>query len=101
MAQLLDELRKLLGDPTKTLMAPIKPEYFDSIVKVTRSIGGFNMVNVEGESLVSFKTPSLPLKIGYAILKCMQIIKSGCAECIGDGNQFCVSFTIWNGIQKL
>ena len=93
LARVLVELWKLSEEPRKTLLDFIKPCYFDNFVEVTRSLGGFSMVNVEGESIAGFKTPSLPLKIGYALQKCTQIkkgigIKSGNSALVTDAEKF-------------
>ena len=45
-------------------------QYFDDIVDVMTQLGGYSIINAEGKSVASFKTPSFPLKIGLALEKC-------------------------------
>lgn len=53
----------------------MEPTYFDEIVKVTKELAGYNPTNVDGEYLPSFKTPSVPLKVGYALKSLILLMK--------------------------
>ena len=38
-------------------------------------LGGYSMVDAEGDTVASFNKPSLPLKMGYTLDKCVQLVK--------------------------
>ena len=42
-------------------------QYFDNIVDATKQLHDCSMINAEGESVVSVKTPSFILKIALAL----------------------------------
>ena len=58
-----------------TMKNLICPEYFDSVVSLTKAIGGFKLETKEGEPIPSFTTPSIPLKVGYTISKCAELLR--------------------------
>ena len=75
LARLLLCMRKKLTKPELCLEDVLKPDYFDPIVEATKEVGGYTMINNEGEIVPSFSTPSLPLLIGYALEKCVSLYR--------------------------
>ena len=75
LARLLLCLRTKLSKPKLTMKEMISPLNFDNIVEATKEIGGFTMVNSEGEFVPSFATPSVPLMLGYALEKCVSLYR--------------------------
>ena len=73
LARLVLKMRKGKDD-NLSLSDIIKPEHFDAIVDATKELAGFEMVNNEGEFVPVFKTPSLPLLVGYVIEKCASLM---------------------------
>ena len=66
LGRLLLQIRSQTGqnDGLKYFM---KPQHFDQFIVAAKHLGGFHISNDVGENVASFDTPSLPLKIGYAI----------------------------------
>ena len=50
----------------------LDPQYFYDIVDATKQLGGYSMINAEGESVASLKTLSLT---GLALEKCATLLK--------------------------
>ena len=69
--RLLLSLREETDKNEFSLTDFIDTEYFDTFIKCTRIIAGFSLVNGDGENIASFTTPSLALKIGYTLEKCL------------------------------
>ena len=84
MARLLKVLRQNTSKENGSMMEYIQPQYFDEIVNATKILGEYQMSTTEGEAISMFKTPALPLKIGYTFDKCVQIFKG---ISIKKGNQ--------------
>lgn len=74
LARLLLTMRKLTDQKELTLSEALKPESFDDVIKSTKELGGFKMVNNDGEIMPKFDTPSLPLLVGYAMEKCASLL---------------------------
>jgi len=76
LARLVLRLRAELAEKSNSFLIDfIDVAYFDKFVTCTQDLGGFSLENNEGETLSSFKTPSLPLKIGYSLQKCLTLLK--------------------------
>ena len=75
MARLLITLRKNDNNSNKALKDFMKPVNFDLIVKCTKEMAGFSQKNSDGEFLPTFKIPSLPLKIGFALSSIFMLLK--------------------------
>lgn len=75
LARLLIKVRELKSNESLTLSSLIDPPMFESIIACTQDLGGFSFETVDGENLSAFKHPSLPLKIGYSLEKCSQLLK--------------------------
>ena len=75
MARLLITLRKNDNNSNKALKDFMKPVNFDLIVKCTKEMAGFSQKNADGEFLPTFKIPSLPLKIGFALSSIFMLLK--------------------------
>jgi hypothetical protein len=67
LGRFLLELRKL--SPKKELEDFLYPGEYKNIVQAARALGGFN------SETNMFQTPSLPLKIGFSLKKCVGILK--------------------------
>lgn len=59
----------------KELVEFIDPKYFDEIVQCTKELGGYSLQDKNGEKIPSFSKPSLPLKMGYVLEKCCELVK--------------------------
>ena len=70
-----DQIRELKSDESITLTNCIDPSMFESIISCTQDLGGFSFQTTDGENVSAFKLPSLPLKIGYSLEKCSQLLK--------------------------
>ena len=68
-------LRKNDNNSNKALKEFMKPVNFDLIVKCTKEIAGYSQKNADGEFLPTFKIPSLPLKIGFALSSIFMLLK--------------------------
>ena len=75
LSRLLIKLREHIGNPELTLTDVIDAEHFNNIVTCTQVLGGFKLQNNNGENVASFKTLSLPLKVGYSLEKCAVLLK--------------------------
>ena len=75
MARLLITLRKNDNNSNKALKEFMKPVNFDLIVKCTKEMAGYSQKNADGEFLPTFKIPSLPLKIGFALSSIFMLLK--------------------------
>ena len=75
LSRLLISLRLKIKETERDLTSFIKPEHFDDVVSCTKDLGGFSYQTCEGESVASFSSPSLPLKIGYTLEKCCSLLK--------------------------
>lgn len=73
IARLLIILKSKHG--SKEMIDFLDPQYFDDIVQGTRELGGYSLTDRNGEKRPSFSKPSLPLKMGYAIDMCCEILK--------------------------
>ena len=69
LARLMNELHNAVSDESKSLCDYLNPESFDKIVNATKILCGLTKDNSPDE-LPHFKTPSLALKIGYALKQC-------------------------------
>ena len=67
LSRLLINIRKTQNKVELSLSDIISPCWFDAIVDSVKEIAGFKMINTEGELILNFTTPSLPLLVGYAI----------------------------------
>ena len=74
-ARLLLSLREETDKNEFSLTDFIDTEYFDTFIKCTRIITGFSLVNGDGENIASFTMPSLALKIGYTLEKCLSLLQ--------------------------
>ncbi|XP_072389472.1 uncharacterized protein [Diabrotica undecimpunctata] len=71
LARLTVALRKLNKNPLQSLSDFLVPEKFDIIVQATKEV---SITTVDDEtSRPQFKIPSLALKIGYSLQKCISI----------------------------
>ena len=67
LARLLIKLKELRKDVKGGLIQWIKPEHFDATCACKKDLAGHEVHNEDGERLSCFTTPSLPLKIVYAL----------------------------------
>ena len=75
MARLLIALRTHCNMPDAPLLNFLKPGNFDKIIHCTKEMAGYSKQNHDGEFLPSFKVPSLPLKIGFALSSVFVLLK--------------------------
>ena len=68
LARLLQEVRKQLKNQEMSIIQCIDPQLFRTIVESSKSIAGFD------ESSNRYGTPSLALKIGHSLQKCIKIV---------------------------
>lgn len=68
MARLLKEIRAMTHLPNTSLAECLHPQYFNTIVQCSRNIAGFD------SSANRYGTPSLALKIGHSLQKCLKIV---------------------------
>lgn len=73
LARLLLMLQEKHGK--KELLEFIDPNYFDSIVAETKTLGGYSLSDKNGEKRPSFSKPSLPLKMGYVLEQICELSK--------------------------
>ena len=71
LARLLLQLRETDASPNSHLSDFIKPGKFDDVVTAVKSISKFHFE----EGVQSVVTPSLPLKIGHSLRKCVNILR--------------------------
>ena len=72
MARFLLEMQKLPAYASVKLSDCLRPEAFDDIIMAVRKLGEFGKDSSTDE-LPRFKTPSVALKLGYAIKQCAQL----------------------------
>ena len=102
-SRLLIEMRKGCGQDDLILSDCLSPEKFDAVVEATKVLGGYSMENKEEEMLPTFKTPSLPLIIGYSLEKCAAlqnglVIKEKNPSCIANAKDFLKLYKLeWSG----
>ena len=84
LARLLGQLRIVTGESCD-MIGFMLPMYFDKMVEAAKKLGGYSISTMEGEAISTFDIPALPLKIGYALDKCIQICK-GIGIKKGDNN---------------
>jgi len=75
LGRLLIELRSKSGNLNFSLTGFLKPEYFESFIECTKSLGGYSIQTKDGEPVSSFSTPSVPLKLGYTLEKCANLLR--------------------------
>ncbi|XP_066928482.1 uncharacterized protein [Clytia hemisphaerica] len=75
LSRLLIKIRELKSEESLSLTDCIDPSMFDMIISCTQDLGVFSYETVDGENVSAFKLPSLPLKIGYSLDKCSQLLK--------------------------
>ena len=75
LAKLVQKVRLLTGKDTASLEDFLKPEYFETIITASKSLGQFTMTTEEGEPVPAFAKPSIPLKIGYTLEKCACLLR--------------------------
>ena len=80
LGRLLQSLRGKVAPAKKndTLSDFLCPEYFDRVIECVKEMAGYSLVNSDGERLPSFKTPSLPLKMGYALDSVLMLQQGWC-----------------------
>ncbi|XP_066933576.1 uncharacterized protein [Clytia hemisphaerica] len=86
IGRLVRELRDSLGKDDLKLQDALKPQHFDDIVMATKKLGGFSVTTQEGEPVSSFSVPPTPLKIGYTVIKCAELLRG---MAIRNGNSAC------------
>lgn len=74
MARLVMELRKTTQLPNSSLASFFHPKYYRILVTCSRIVSGFD------ESSNRYGTPSLALKIGHSLQKCLKIVIGNCIE---------------------
>lgn len=74
MARILLHYRKLTGNDSATLQSILKPARIGDFIRAVRDIGGYD------ETTLMYKTPSLVLKIGHSVCKCVQICRGLATE---------------------
>ena len=70
LSRLVIQLRKIDGGPRAQLSNYIKPSCYDTVVNAVRELCTFEVK--DGQRSVG--TPSLALKIGYALKKCVNVV---------------------------
>ena len=80
LSRLVMQLRKIDGDPHAQLSNYIKPNRYDTVVQAVRKLCTFEVK--DGQQTV--ETPSLALKIGYALKKCVNVVVG---KALRDDNQ--------------
>ena len=75
--RLLGRLLQILNAnaESKPLLDYISPNYFDKICEAVKKLGDFSMQSKEGNTLPTFEKPSVPLKLGYCIDQCCELVK--------------------------
>ena len=74
MARLLVELRKTTQRPNNGLASFFHPQYYRSLVACSKIVSGYD------ESRNRYGTPSLALKIGHSVQKCVKILIGNAIE---------------------
>jgi len=69
--RLLGQLLKVLASKfeIKKMLNFIDPKCLDDVVDVTKELGEYSLTLIGGERRPVFSKPSLPLKMGYAIVQ--------------------------------
>ena len=75
LGRLLSTLRIRYPKGGNTLTDYLDPINFDVIVECAKELGEYTAKSVDGEYIPSFKKPSLPLKLGYALHNILMIMK--------------------------
>ena len=98
LGRLLQQLRIAVPNMIEAnLIDFISPRHFEAIVDSTKVLAGYMLCNDDGELLPTFKTPSLPLKLGYALENVANLVhglglKRNNPELIRDAKGFCVIY---------
>lgn len=71
LARLTLALRNINNLPNKSLCDFLMPDMFDTIVQATKEVSAISSTDLTKKP--EFKTPSLALKIGYALKKCIAL----------------------------
>ncbi|XP_057291533.1 uncharacterized protein LOC130614143 isoform X3 [Hydractinia symbiolongicarpus] len=74
IGRLLIALKQIHPDKI-SLIGFLQPQYFDAIMNCTKDLAGYSLKNEDGEAVPSFKIPSLPLKMGYALDTILMLLK--------------------------
>ena len=99
LGRLLIQLKKRFNNQSLSLLDFLTPQYFDEIVETTKVLGGYSMVDAEGDTVATFSKPSLPLKMGYTLDKCVQLakgiaIKTNNAALTSNAEQFAQLYSL-------
>ena len=81
LSRLVVQLRKINGDQHVQLSSCIKPNRYDTVVKAVRELCAFEVK--DGQQSVG--KPSLALKIGNALIKCVNIVVGQALHQDGQG----------------
>ena len=74
LARLLMELRRATDQPNNSLANFFHPKYYKYIVSCCRMVAGYD------ESRNRFGVPSLALKLGHSLQKCLKVVIGSCIE---------------------
>ena len=103
LARLLIQL-KVVTSEENDLKGFILPRFFDVVVRATKLLGGYSLSTLEGEAISIFHIPALPLKIGYALDRCVQVckgmgIKKGDTKLVENAERFAPLYNLEWGIK--
>jgi hypothetical protein len=73
LARLLNQLNEVTDGASMTLADYLKPQHFDHIITATRQLCSFDKITEKSSKKVG--VPSLALKLGYQIKKCIFVIQ--------------------------
>ena len=74
LGRLLQELR-VNEEDSLDLMSFLSPKYFDDIIRCTKKLGCYKIIKGDGERVPSFEKASLPLKMGYSLVCCVELMR--------------------------
>ena len=74
MTRFLIQLRTETGQHASKLTDFIIPQMFETVVLCTKGMGGFSMDTEEEVPVASFRSPAVPLKVGYTMENCAGVL---------------------------
>lgn len=74
MTRFLIQLRTETGQHASKLTDFIIPQMFETVVLCTKRMSGFSMDTKEEVPVASFRSPAVPLKVGYTIGNCAGVL---------------------------
>ena len=74
LGSLLQELR-VKEEECLDLMSFLSPKYFEAIIGCTKTLRGYKIIGRDGERSPSFEKASHPLKMGYTLVWCVELMR--------------------------